>query len=118
MAGRKNNQSNLMMMDKQATNQQSFQQLIQSNTPVFVDFYADWCGPCKAMNPIIQEVAREVKGRARVIKVNIDKSQEASTRYNINAVPTFMIFKNGAPIWRHSGMIDKQSLVRIIESNS
>jgi thioredoxin 1 len=95
---------------------ESFQQLIQSPTPVFVDFYADWCGPCKAMNPIIQEVAREVKGKARVIKVNIDKSQEASMRFNISAVPTFMIFKNGQSVWRHSGMIDKASLIRTIES--
>jgi|SRR5690349_11561245 len=105
-------------MEKQATRQQeSFQQLIQSSTPVFVDFYAEWCGPCKAMNPIIQEVAKNVQGRARVIKIDIDKSQAAAMRFNINAVPTFMIFKNGQAVWRHSGMIDKQSLLRTLESN-
>lgn len=105
-------------MDKQQTTQQeSFQQLIQSPIPVFVDFYAEWCGPCKAMNPIIKEVAQAVHGRARVIKVDIDKSQAAAMKYNINAVPTFMIFKNGQSVWRHSGMIDKQSLLRTIESN-
>ena len=104
-------------MEKQATKQESFQQLIQSSTTVFVDFYAEWCGHCKAMNPIIQEVARSVQGKARVIKIDIDKSQAAAMRFNINAVPTFMIFRNGQAVWRHSGMIDKQSLLRTIESN-
>lgn len=103
--------------ETQSTNQEPFYQLIQSSLPVFVDFFADWCGPCKAMNPVIQEVAKELKGKARIIKVDIDKSQAAATRYNINAVPTFMIFKNGQPVWRHSGMIDKKSLLEIIESN-
>lgn len=106
------------MNNQQATTKpEPFDQLIQSPTPVFVDFYADWCGPCKAMNPIIQQVATEVKGKARIIKINIDQSRVASERYSINAVPTFMIFKNGQPVWRHSGMIDKKSLVSIIEQN-
>ena len=105
-------------MDNQTAKQESFQQLIQSPVPVLVDFYADWCGPCKAMNPIIQEVAKEVKGKVRIIKVNIDKSQAASMQFNVNAVPTFMIFKSGKIIWRHAGMIDKSSLLRTIESNT
>ena len=90
---------------------ETFQQIIQSSQPVLVDFYADWCGPCKAMNPLIQEVAKEMKGKARVIKVNIDQAQSAANYFNVNAVPTFMIFRNGNAIWRHSGMIDKQSLI-------
>jgi thioredoxin 1 len=97
---------------------ETFHQLIQSMAPVLVDFYADWCGPCKAMNPVIQEVAKEVKGRARVIKVNIDKSESAANQYNVRAVPTFMIFRNGKAVWRHAGMIDKQSLLKTIEANS
>ncbi len=97
---------------------ESFHQLIQSTAPVLVDFYADWCGPCKAMNPVIREVAKEVKGKARVIKVNIDKSESAATQYNVRAVPTFMIFRNGKAVWRHAGMIDKQSLLKTIEANS
>lgn len=105
-----------MENQQSTTKPEPFEQLIQSSTPVFVDFYADWCGPCKAMNPVIQEMAREVKGKARVIKVNIDQSQFASARYNISAVPTFIIFKNGQPVWRHSGMIDKQGLLRSIEA--
>jgi thioredoxin 1 len=89
---------------------EKFNTLISSDTPVLVDFYADWCGPCKAMGPAIQEVGKEVEGKARVIKVNIDKNQAAAMQYNVRAVPTFIIFKNGRQVWRHSGMIDKNSL--------
>ena len=89
---------------------ESFHKLIGSETPVLVDFYADWCGPCKAMSPAIQEVGKEVAGKARVIKVNIDKNQTAAMQYNVRAVPTFIIFKQGQPVWRHSGMIDKNTL--------
>lgn len=96
---------------------ESFHQLIQSSEPVLVDFYADWCGPCKAMHPVIEQVAREVKGMARIIKVNIDKAGAAASQYNVSAVPTFMIFKNGKAVWRHAGMIDKQSLLQSIRSS-
>jgi len=89
---------------------ESFAKLIGSNTPVLVDFYADWCGPCKAMSPAIQEVSKEVEGKARVIKVNIDKNQAAAMQYNVRAVPTFIIFKQGQQVWRHAGMIDKSTL--------
>lgn len=89
---------------------EKFNALISSSTPVLVDFYADWCGPCKAMGPAIQEVGKEVEGKARVIKVNIDKNQAAAMQYNVRAVPTFIIFKHGQQVWRHSGMIDKNTL--------
>jgi thioredoxin 1 len=97
---------------------ETFKEVISSDTPVLVDFYADWCGPCKAMNPIIKEVAKEVQGKARVIKVNIDQAQDAANFFNVNAVPTFMIFRNGEAVWRHSGMIDKQSLLSKLEKIS
>ena len=89
---------------------ETFNKLIGSGTPVLVDFYADWCGPCKAMAPAIQEVGKEVEGKARVIKVNIDKNQGAANQYNVRAVPTFIIFKHGQAVWRHAGMIDKNTL--------
>lgn len=93
---------------------ESFSELIQSDMPVLVDFYADWCGPCKAMNPVIQEVARATQGKARVIKVDIDKSVQAANAYQVQAVPTFIIFKKGNIVWRHSGMIDKISLMNVL----
>jgi thioredoxin 1 len=95
-----------------------FHELIKSDKPVLVDFYADWCGPCKAMNPIISDVAKSIDGRGKVIKINIDKNVQAAQQYQVQAVPTFMIFKNGKPVWRHSGTIDKNSLLKIIQQNS
>lgn len=95
---------------------ETFNDIIQSDTPVLVDFYADWCGPCRAMNPVIREVAHSVQGKARVIKVDIDKSSEAASAYRVQAVPTFMIFKNGKIVWRHSGMIDKHSLLNQLKT--
>lgn len=96
---------------------ESFKELINAEKPVLVDFYADWCGPCKAMSPVIQEVARTMQGQARVIKVDIDKSVEAAQAYQVQAVPTFIIFKKGNIIWRHSGMIDKHTLVNMLQRN-
>ncbi len=93
---------------------ESFSDLINADTPVLVDFYADWCGPCKAMNPVIKEVAQSVQGKARVIKVDIDRSVEAAQAYSVQAVPTFIVFKNGNIIWRHSGMIDRNSLMQVL----
>jgi thioredoxin 1 len=96
---------------------ESFKELINSEKPVLVDFYADWCGPCKAMSPVIQEVAKATQGKARVIKVDIDKSVQAAQAYQVQAVPTFIIFKKGSIIWRHSGMIDKNSLLNVLTQN-
>jgi thioredoxin 1 len=93
---------------------EKFQELIRSAIPVVVDFHAAWCGPCKAMAPVIKEVASEVEGRARIIKVDIDRNPEAAGRYGVNAVPTIIIFKNGQSVWRHAGMIDKHNLVKQI----
>jgi thioredoxin 1 len=104
-------------MEQQTTaKQEPFNELIQSSTPVLVDFYADWCGPCKAMNPVIKDVAKEVSGKVRVIKVDIDKSEAAAIKYNVSAVPTFILFKEGKPVWRHSGMIDKLNLLKVLDN--
>ncbi len=81
----------------------SFNDLISSEEPVLVDFFATWCGPCKAMNPVVKELAQEVSGKARVIKIDIDKNQQAAMQYGVQAVPTFMIFKKGEIVWRHTG---------------
>lgn len=90
---------------------ESFHELIQSETPVLVDFFATWCGPCKAMEPVVKEVAQTVQGKARVVKVDIDKRTQLAQTYNVQAVPTFMIFKKGNVIWRHPGMIDKNTML-------
>jgi thioredoxin 1 len=95
---------------------ETFQQLINSDTPILVDFYADWCGPCKSMEPIIKQTVHELSGKARVIKVDVDKSQSAAVKYQVQSIPTFILFKKGAPVWRHTGMIDKESLTKQILS--
>jgi len=89
---------------------ETFQQIINGDKPVLVDFFAEWCGPCKAMSPAITSIGKDVQGKARVIKLDIDRNQAMSMQYNVQAVPTFIIFKKGAPVWRHSGMLDKNSL--------
>lgn len=81
----------------------SFQELISSEEPVLVDFFATWCGPCKAMGPVVKELAEEFAGSAKVIKIDIDKNQQAAMKYGVQAVPTFVIFKEGEIVWRHTG---------------
>jgi thioredoxin 1 len=90
---------------------ESFNELIQSEKPVLVDFYADWCGPCKAMEPVVKEVAKTIQDKARIVKVNIDKQSQLAQTYNVSAVPTFMVFKKGQMLWRHPGMIDKNAML-------
>jgi thioredoxin 1 len=97
---------------------ETFNELIQSDQPVLVDFYADWCGPCKAMEPVIKEVAQSLKEKMRVVKVNVDKQVATAQQYQISGIPTFMIFRRGQVIWRHSGMIDKANLMNILDHHS
>ncbi len=89
---------------------EKFNDIINSGVPVLVDFYAVWCAPCKAISPIIQQVASDVHGKARVLKIDVDKNPQLAALHQIRAVPTLAIFKNGSIVWRHSGGIDKQSL--------
>jgi len=96
---------------------ESFQQIINSGKPVLVDFFATWCGPCKAMSPIIESVAKDMQGNARILKIDVDKNTSIAAKYNIQAVPTLLIFKNGNVVWKHPGGIDKQSLVNSLMSH-
>lgn len=96
----------------------SFSDLInKSDIPVLVDFYADWCGPCKTLSPIIQQVSSALHGRIKVIKVNVDKNQGAAMKYQIKGVPTMMLFKKGKVIWRQSGVMQKNALQQTLESH-
>lgn len=82
--------------------------------PVLVDFYADWCGPCKTMSPIIEQVAKTQAGKIKVIKINVDHNQAVSQQYRVQGVPTLILFHQGRIIWQQSGVVPAQQLNQII----
>ena len=92
-----------------------FQDLVNSETPLLVDFYADWCGPCKAMAPILLEVSAEVGDNVNIIKVDVDKNPQVAEHYQIQGVPTLMIFRKGELKWRQSGVVPKNQLVQVLK---
>jgi len=92
---------------------QKFKDIINSDTPVLVDFYATWCGPCKALSPVIGEVKKELGKSMRVIKVDVDKKQSISNKYKVKSLPTLAIFQNGKILWRDTGVKTKSELLRI-----
>ena len=95
---------------------ESFHELISSSeTPVLVDFFAEWCGPCKAMSPILKQVKDMQGDKVRIIKVDLDKNNALAMQYSIQSVPTLMIFKRGKQVWRQSGVINASELNKIVE---
>lgn len=95
----------------------TFSEIINSGKPVLVDFFAEWCGPCKMMAPVLKQVKDEVEDNASIIKIDIDKNQQTAAVYNISAVPTLLLFKNGRVVWRQSGVVPKTELVKKIKEN-
>lgn len=92
----------------------SFQEIINSDQPVLVDFFATWCSPCQTLSPILKEVAEDTKGIARVLKIDVDKNQVVARKYQIMGVPTMIIFKNGEVKWRQSGVLPKTEIIKLI----
>ena len=82
-----------------------FDALVSQDTPVLVDFYADWCGPCQAMAPILKEVAGEYGDKVKVIKIDVDRNQPIAQRFGVRSIPTFIMFKNGEVLWQQAGMM-------------
>lgn len=94
---------------------EKFDELIQSPVPVLVDFFAEWCGPCKAMKPVLEEVKAKIGENARIVKIDVDRHEQLAARFKIQAVPTFVLFNKGEAVWRHSGMINASELTGVIE---
>lgn len=95
----------------------TFNEIINSNEKVLVDFFATWCGPCQMMHPILEQLKEEVKDGVRIIKIDIDKNQALAARYRVQGVPTFILFRNGQQVWKESGARNKESLLQVIQQH-
>jgi thioredoxin 1 len=95
--------------------QTPFAQLVQSETPVLVDFSAEWCGPCKMLAPVLSEVKKRVGDKLKIIKIDIDKNQNLANSLNIQSVPTLIIFQNGETKWRQSGVMTAVQLENVLQ---
>lgn len=93
-----------------------FNEIINSEKPTLVDFFATWCGPCQMLSPILEEVSSEVGDTAKVLKVDIEKNMDFARQYNVRSVPTLIIFKEGKEVWRKSGLTEKNVLVESINN--
>ncbi|WP_277620019.1 thioredoxin [Rufibacter ruber] len=110
----------MLACTKRATDmaKKSFQELINSpGMPVLVDFYADWCGPCKTMAPILQQVAQQFQGKLKVIKIDVDKNPAVAQQYRVQGIPTLLLFHQGKQLWRQSGVVPPQQLAQVVQQH-
>jgi thioredoxin 1 len=95
----------------------TFHEIINQDKPVLVDFYATWCGPCKMMSPILEDLKKKVNDKAAIIKIDVDKNPQAAAAYRVQGVPTLILFRKGNVLWRKSGVVTANELERLINQN-
>ena len=93
-----------------------FREIVASNKPVLIDFFAEWCGPCKSLSPILNEVAKEIGDEAKVIKIDVDKNPILAQKLNVRSVPTLVIYKEESLLWRQSGIVPKSQLLKALRA--
>jgi thioredoxin 1 len=96
---------------------ESFTDIINSDKPTLVDFFANWCGPCKAMTPVMDQLKKEVGESARILKIDVDKNQSLAAKFQVRGVPTFVIFKSGKVVWRQSGGMSMQTFINELKKH-
>lgn len=92
----------------------SFSELINQDKPVLIDFFADWCGPCKVLAPILKEVKDELGDSVSIIKIDVDKNRALASQYHVQGVPTMILFKHGKQVWRQSGALPKHEILKVL----
>lgn len=95
----------------------NFKEKISSNTPTLVDFYADWCGPCKMLSPVIEKVAKKMEGKVNVLKVDVDKNQQVAMEYEVMSIPTMILFHEGKIVWKGVGFMSEDQIAKVIDEH-
>lgn len=106
----------LHLINKIKSVMSKFSEIINQDQPVLVDFFAEWCGPCKMLGPILKQVKDELGNKVSIIKINVDKNQPLASKYQVRGVPTMLLFKNGIQVWRQSGVLQKDEIIKVINT--
>lgn len=95
----------------------NFKDIVNSGDVVLVDFFGTWCGPCQTLMPILKDVKNHLGDAVKIVKIDIDKNEELAAKYQVRSVPTMILFKNGAPKWRQSGVLQKKDIINVIQTH-